>query len=187
MKATILFLPALLLLAPMGAAQDSPLVAAAKSARRQSALGSTHLPAPDLRVIRWFNSERSSLGDFRGQVLLIDFWATWCGPCVQAHPKVQQLARDLGSSGFAVVLLHARYTRSRSDSIDTPAEEVLPGFIAKHKLVVPVAIAEKGEFEKLGIRGVPHYLLVDRRGFIRYNRAGRLPDESEIRRLLAER
>jgi thiol-disulfide isomerase/thioredoxin len=166
-------------------AQDSPLVTAARAGAQR--LGAIRQPAPELHTVRWFNSGRDSLQAFRGEVVLVDFWATWCGPCVGAHARIQKLAEELGPEGFSVVMVHARYTRSGSShTADVPAEQVLPRFISEHHIVVPVAIADKDEFKQLGVQGIPHYLLLDREGFIRYDRVGRLPDESEIRKLLAE-
>jgi thiol-disulfide isomerase/thioredoxin len=169
----------------LAAAQDSPLVAAARAGKQR--LGAVRQPAPEIHTVRWFNSDRDSLQAFRGDVVLVDFWATWCGPCVGAQEKIQKLAQELGPEGFSVILLHGRYTRSGSSyTADVPAEQVLPAFISEHHLVVPVAIADKDEFKQLGVQGIPHYLLIDRQGFIRYDRVGRLPEDAEIRKLLAE-
>jgi thiol-disulfide isomerase/thioredoxin len=170
-----------------GVAQDSPLVAAAKRAKQQRAAVWSLQLTPDIRTVRWFNSRHTDLRDFKGQVFLIDLWATWCSPCVSALPELQALAREFGPRGFTVVLIHSRLTRSGlGNDMDTPAENVLPRFIADHKIVVPVAIAEQNEIEKLGVRGFPHYLLIDRKGFVRYNRAGKYPEKAEIQKLLTE-
>lgn len=168
-------------------AQDSPLVAAARSARRQQPLFATSLPAPDVRTIRWFNTDRTSLAGFRGQVVLVDFWATWCGPCVAALREIQRLANEFGPSGFTAVLIHARYTKtSGSYTTDVVAESVIPTYIQQNRITLPIAIADQNEFESLGIRGIPHYVLIDRRGLVRYSRAGRLPDAATIRALLRD-
>src|SRR5439155_807369 len=118
-------------------AQDSPLVAAG---RHHGVLRSQTNPAPEFRAVGWFNSDPRTLKDFRGQVVLIDYWATWCGPCVAGHAQIQQMAKELG---FAVVLMHARYTRLAHERV--PAEDVLPRFIAEHHLTLPVAIAMSGD------------------------------------------
>lgn len=173
----------LFLCAASVAAQDSPLVAAARHGQR--GLGAMRPTMPEVHIVKWFNSDRRSLNDFRGQVLLVDFWTTWCPSCVAAHPKIQKMVSDLGPRGFAAVLLHDRKTHT-SRATEVFAETVLPEYIAAHHITVPVAIADAGEFDQLAVHGVPHYVLIDRRGFIRYSGSGGLPDERQIRSLLAE-
>jgi thiol-disulfide isomerase/thioredoxin len=178
-KAALLFL----FIAVTASAQDSPLVTAARGGKR--GLGAMRPSMPDVRIVRWFNSDKHSLADFRGQVLLVDFWTTWCTSCVAAHPKIQKMIADLGSQGFNAVLLHDRKTHT-SRSNEVLAETVLPQYIAEHRITAPVAIADAHEFEELGVFGVPHYVLLDRRGRIRYSADGNPPDERQIRSLLAE-
>ena len=164
-------------------AQDSPLVAAARGGMR--GIGAMRPALPPVHIVKWFNSDKHSLRDFRGHVVLLDFWTTWCPSCVAAHPHIEKMVSDLGPRGFAAVLIHDRKTHT-SRANEVPSESVLPQYIAEHHITVPVAIADAGEFQELGIHGIPHYVLVDRRGFIRYSSAGNLPDERDIRALLAE-
>jgi thiol-disulfide isomerase/thioredoxin len=168
-------------------AQDSPLVAAARSTQRQQTRFVTSQPAPDVRTIRWFNTDLTSLAGFRGRVVLVELWATWCAPCVAAHPEIQRLVKELGPSGFTAVLIHARYTKTPDvQPKDVAAESVLPTYIRQHRITLPVAMADQNEFESLGIHGIPHYALIDRQGVVRYSRGGRLPDAATIRMLLRD-
>jgi thiol-disulfide isomerase/thioredoxin len=174
-------------------AQDSPLVAAARaaaarSAQRQRTLFVIPQAAPDVRTIRWFNSAPASLASFRGRVVLVDFWATWYAPCVAAYPEIQRLVNEFGPSGFTAVLIHDRYTKTAgTPPTDVVAESVIPTYIQQHRITLPVAIADRNELESLGIKGIPHYVLIDRRGLVRYSRGGRLPDAATIRMLLDDK
>jgi thiol-disulfide isomerase/thioredoxin len=59
--------------------------------------------APDFEIKKALRLAAARLGDLRGQVVLLDFWATWCGPCMAALPHLQALQDRLGGKGLRVV------------------------------------------------------------------------------------
>ena len=71
------------------------------AANRPPLLGAGTM-APDFTALR-ADDTPVKLSDFRGQVVLIDFWATWCGPCKHAMPHMEQLHQKLGSQGLVVL------------------------------------------------------------------------------------
>jgi len=99
---------------------------------------------------------KRTLADFRGKVVLLNVWATWCGPCRKEMPTLDRLQQRLGSPIFEVVAL----------SIDRGGQAVVKSFfddIGVQALAIYVdATAEGGT--KLGIVGVPTTLLLDRTG-----------------------
>lgn len=99
---------------------------------------------------------KGTLVDFRGKVVLLNLWATWCGPCRKEMPTLDRLQQRLGSADFEVVAL----------SIDRGGQAVVKSFfdeIDVRALAIYVdATAEAGT--KLGILGVPTTLLLDRTG-----------------------
>jgi thiol-disulfide isomerase/thioredoxin len=105
------------------------------------------------------------LAKHRGQVVLVDFWATWCGPCVEQLPHTITLARQLGKRGLTVVTV----------SIDDPGElERVTEFLRTQGAGVATNLisqfgASPKSMEAFEITGgaVPHYKLYDRSGQLR--------------------
>ena len=99
---------------------------------------------------------KRTLPDFRGKVVLLNLWATWCGPCRKEMPTLDRLQSQLGGADFEVVAL----------SIDRGGQAVIKSFfdeIGVQRLAIYVdATAEAGT--KLGILGVPTTLLLDPAG-----------------------
>jgi thiol-disulfide isomerase/thioredoxin len=99
---------------------------------------------------------KRALVDFRGKVVLLNLWATWCGPCRKEMPTLDRLQSQLGGADFEVVAL----------SIDRGGQAVVKSFfdeIGVQRLAIYVdATAEAGT--KLGILGVPTTLLLDGAG-----------------------
>ena len=104
-----------------------------------------------------------SLADLRGQVVLIDFWASWCGPCKATFPEVQAVAARHADEGL--VLLVVDLDRN-PDSARTYMEE--HGFPLENVLYGSWDSAQAVR-EKYGVGGIPHTVLIDRQGMIRYS------------------
>jgi thiol-disulfide isomerase/thioredoxin len=96
------------------------------------------------------------LGKFAGRVVLVNFWATWCAPCIREMPSLVRLQQRLGGDAFAVIAL----------SQDIKGFDVITPFIAKHKLeALPVFHDPQGRsLLALKILGLPTSVLFDRSG-----------------------
>ncbi len=110
----------------------------------------------DLKGTRLDGSEES-LSDYRGRVVLLDFWATWCGPCVAALPTLRELVAELPTGRFAIV----------SISVDEKLETVTR-FIEDEPMPWTNWHAGKGSDIEglLQIEEFPTYMLVDEHGMI---------------------
>jgi peroxiredoxin len=97
------------------------------------------------------------LGDFKGQVILLNFWATWCPPCREEMPSMERLYRRFKAKGFTILAL----------SIDAKGEEVVGPFVKKFGLTFSVGLDAKstvaGEYR---MAGLPTSILIDRGGAI---------------------
>jgi thiol-disulfide isomerase/thioredoxin len=108
---------------------------------------------------RDLRGRRISSADFRGKVVLIDFWATWCQPCKKEMPGYQKLADKYGSRGFAVI----------GFKLDIMADTEEPrAFARRLGIHYPLAIATDEIRNKFGgIEGLPTTLIYDRKGILR--------------------
>jgi thiol-disulfide isomerase/thioredoxin len=120
------------------------------------------------------------LGDHQGQVVLINYWATWCGPCREETPGLARMARELGPEDFAVVGV----------SLDEGGREKVQRFVDEFHLSYPVAFPGPMSQMSQGMEGVPTTILVDRKGRVAKTYVGAVGEE-DLRRdvavLLGER
>ncbi len=115
----------------------------------------TPRPLPELHFVDGTGARRS-LADFRGRVILLNVWATWCVPCREEMPALDRLQAALGGPDFEVVPL----------SIDRGGVFVIKGFYEELDLrALQIYVDQAGEaLTKLGAVGIPLTLLVDREG-----------------------
>lgn len=111
--------------------------------------------APDF-ALTTLNGEKVTLKSFKGKPLVINFWATWCPPCLEEMPVLQQAYmryRDRGLVIFGIAV--------------QDQEEKVKAFVKKHKITFPVALDTKGNLPGIyGIQGVPESFFVDRKGMV---------------------
>ena len=97
-----------------------------------------------------------TLQDFAGQVVLLNFWATWCAPCVREMPSLDRLQAKLGGEGLAVVTV----SRDRGG-----ANVVMPFYERLELTNLGVYLDPKGAFSRaFKVRGLPTTILIDREG-----------------------
>jgi thiol-disulfide isomerase/thioredoxin len=107
--------------------------------------------APPLQVEKWLTAEPDTTGKF----VLVDFWATWCGPCRQSIPHLNALAKKFGDRLVVIGL-------SDEKEADVKA-------MKSPKIDYSVAIDTNGRMEKaLQVRGIPHALIIDPSGIVRF-------------------
>jgi len=120
----------------------------AKKARRSSAK-----PAPEFSL-KDASGQTVRLADYRGKVVLLDFWATWCGPCQQEAPIVDRIAQRYGAQGLAVVGVNT------SDEAGNAAP-----FAKRHHLSYPIAYDEGQRVAMAyGVENLPTLIVISKTG-----------------------
>ena len=132
-------------------------------------------PAPDFQVTD-LKGEELSLEKFRGQVVLLDFWATWCGPCIAEMPKVKKTYEKYKNQKFQIIGIS-------SDGSKQPLE----AHIEKEGLGWIHTWDENGDLNNLyGIIGIPTIFLIDGKGIIRKASLGGFDVETAVAELVKE-
>ncbi|HUX07714.1 MAG TPA: TlpA disulfide reductase family protein [Acidobacteriota bacterium] len=141
--------------------------------------------APELAIERWVNGGGEAIGGSRGKVLLIDFWATWCGPCKKAIPGLKMIQEHYRGADFALVGLtkfYGQYMGERNLSKDDEASRILDDFVPKYEVTWPLGIADGDAlFKSYGVTNLPTVFIIDKRGKVRERLVGHRPEtEQEI-------
>jgi len=141
-------------------------------------------PAPDLHLEE-LDGQQVSLSDFKGKVVFVNFWATWCGPCQDEIPSLIDLQNKYASKGFTVVGI----------AMDEEGKSVVAPFVAKElydvngqKLHInyPILLGSDEASDKFGgILGYPTSFLISREGQVLMKFQGP-PDLDLVARAVSE-
>jgi len=121
------------------------------------------------------------LAALRGQVVYVDFWASWCVPCRHSFPWMRQMQQAYGANGFAVVTINVDHDRVDAER-----------FLAAYGPGMDVRFDPEGNLaQQYGVQGMPTGFLIDRQGRKRFLHKGFVGSdtptyEQQIRTLLAE-
>jgi thiol-disulfide isomerase/thioredoxin len=133
-------------------------------------------PVPAINV-ELLSGKKVDVASYRGRVLLLDVWASWCGPCKQELPMLDAMARRLKSQGVEILAVSVDQERANVDKF-------LQG---RGKWALTIAHDPAGAIaERLQPDKMPTSYVIDRAGIVRYVNAGFVPDDAPVieRRLL---
>ncbi len=124
------------------------------------------------------NGEKLSLDDLQGKVVLVDFWATWCGPCRAAMPDIKKIANKFQGEPFIVL----------SVSVDSD-EQKWKEFVAQNEMTWPQYFdgGFNGNLAKsFGVEAIPHTFTIDADGVLQDEHIGDTAIEGKIKKLIAK-
>ncbi|HEX8491305.1 MAG TPA: TlpA disulfide reductase family protein [Pyrinomonadaceae bacterium] len=126
--------------------------------------------APEIAIVKWIDQAPVKLSDLRGRVVLLDFWATWCGPCLAAFPHLTEWHEKYKDRGLVILGITLFYGQAEGQTVDKDYEfSFLERFKKMHRLPYGFAVAaSEDNHRNYGVQGIPTTVIIDRRGIIRY-------------------
>jgi peroxiredoxin len=108
-----------------------------------------------------------SLSELKGQVVMINFWATWCGPCRQEMPLLEQIQAKYEALGFTLVGINVE-----------PDSAAAQAWLANVPVTFPILFDRQNKVaESFGVEGMPSSVFIDRTGNVRYVHKGYRPGD----------
>lgn len=143
-------------------------------------------PLPDFKMLRLDDTIMTNK-DLLGKVTVIDFWATWCGPCKAAAPKLDAMHKELAGQGLLII--GANLAERGADRQPTRTKDNAVGYVNEHKYGYTFTYGNDDLGKAWKVPGYPTFFIVDRKGTVRevmvgFNEAGM---KKTVANLLAEK
>ncbi|MBM3866910.1 MAG: redoxin domain-containing protein [Verrucomicrobia bacterium] len=139
--------------------------------------------APDFTT-RDLDGKTVRLSDYRGKVVVLDFWATWCGPCLVSMPHTQKVAAQYKDQSVVVLASCTSDTRDKFEGWVRANRAKYPDFVFSHDPAERGA--ERASAKLYGVGGIPQQFIIDREGRIAASVTGYLPGEVLLDAALAQ-
>lgn len=131
--------------------------------------------------------KKHNLEEYKGKVVVINFWATWCGYCVEEMPAFEKVYKELGSNQKDVIILGVAGPKSKKNlnNVDVDKDKVIQ-FLKKNKITYPTLMDEVGKsFDEYGIRALPVTYVINKKGYLEGFVNGAITEE-QLRKAINE-
>jgi thiol-disulfide isomerase/thioredoxin len=125
-------------------------------------------PAPDFNL-KDFDGNYVKLSDLKGKVVVVDFWATWCGPCKMSFPALQKVVNKYKDNPDIVILALDTWEREKTAA---DKEKKVKDFIAQNNYSFKVLFDEGDIVSKYGVTGIPTKFIIDKKGMMQFKTIG---------------
>ncbi|PJF43758.1 MAG: hypothetical protein CUN55_07465 [Phototrophicales bacterium] len=127
-------------------------------------------PVPTVTLTN-LTGETFTLDDYRGKIIVLNFWATWCTPCIEEMPTLQAFYDNHTDEDFTILLV--------TDPEDGQDRETIEQFLKDLDITLPVAFSEYGQLHNLfGVQMIPSTYFIDVNGIVRNRWIGPIDTES---------
>ena len=113
-------------------------------------------------------SKKHNIEEYKGKVVVINFWATWCGYCVQEMPEFEKVYKEFGSNKKDVVILGVAgpKTKENPNNVDVEKDKII-SFLKKKNVTYPTLMDEAGKsFDDYGIKYFPTTYVINKNGYL---------------------
>ncbi|RCS52821.1 TlpA family protein disulfide reductase [Bremerella cremea] len=149
----------------------------------EAVVGKPMLP---IKADAWVNGKPLTTEELKGKVVLFDFWAIWCGPCIASFPHLVELEKKYGDEGFQVIGITQYYGFNWPEGADQPGQTedgkvnakeeqtALTKLTKRYELNYPTAVLEDSDefYQYYAVSAIPHMVLVGRDGKVQKVSAG---------------
>jgi thiol-disulfide isomerase/thioredoxin len=157
---------------------DNALAEVRRGAKQEmrKALMKERINKPEIDfTLKGLDGKTVKLSDLKGKVVVLDFWATWCGPCKASFPALQKIYEKYKDNPKIVILALDTW----EGVAGAEREGLVKKFIEENKYTFPV-LYDEGFVEKYGVEGIPTKFVIDKKGVIQFKSVGFYSDQKML-------
>ena len=147
------------------------LLSAFTHADSKVAIGDT----PPNYIGRGVDGKKAYLEDYKGKVVIVSFWASWCGPCLREIPVLDKIQRQLGPDHIKIIAVNKQESKKKFNGIKKVFEQL--DVMLTHDLSGTVS-------GKYGVSSIPHLFIIDQEGKLAYHKKGF--GKASLKKIVAE-